>query len=40
MRQGIIMHLEEHRAHYTSIRSDNGSKDFFLVPKNNKGTIG
>ena len=32
LRPNIVLHQEEPRAHCTSVRSDNGSEDFILVP--------
>ena len=40
MRPNIVLHQEEPRAHCTSIRSDNHSEDFILVPNSSQGTVG
>lgn len=40
MRLGIVLHKEEPRAHYTSVRSDNCSEDFISVPNSIQRTAG
>ncbi|XP_067226565.1 adenosine receptor A1-like [Chanodichthys erythropterus] len=39
MRPGIVMHQEERRTHCTSVGSDNGSKDFILIPNGSQSSL-
>ncbi len=39
MRPGIVVHQEQPRTHCTSVGSDNGSKDFILIPNDSHGAI-
>ncbi|KAI4871611.1 hypothetical protein NFI96_000999 [Prochilodus magdalenae] len=39
MRPGIVVHQEEPRTHCTSVGSDNGSKDFILIPNSSQGAV-
>ena len=40
MRPGIVLHQEEPKSHCTSVRSDNHSEVFILLPKSSQDTVG